>query len=382
MENDPYNNIIFVTLDGFRKDKIDYCPKLKSFRDNSIYFTNMITAAPYTFAAHHAIFSGMYPSRNGLDSYYNMFKFKKNEITTITEILKERGYYTSCDIISEVVIPIKDFDEVNIFDEKTVDFKKRHSEIIHRLSQKEKFFVFLHYTEPHKKYVVGIVQKFKDSENKDEYFQSKEENDKKYTSHMEELDRYVSTILDAINKSQISSNTTIIFQADHGTAIGERNGEMFYGVFVYDYTSNVFSMIYIPGGPKKKIHTQCRTLDLFSTIAEMAGYPLDKIDSKVQGKSLFPIIDGHENKDREAFIETGGLYGPWPSPKKHNVFAVRVNEKKLIYNDTPETWEFYNLKTDPKELNNLYDEQSDEINYFKQRLSSYLKENNISTNIS
>ena len=129
----PFKNIIFVTLDGYRKDKLDLCPNLKAHVEDSIYFENMITVAPYTLAAHHSIFSGMYPSRNGVNAYYNMFKFKKNEIATIPEILKEQGYYTSCDIINDVVIPAKGFDEVNIFDEKTVNFKKRHTELITKL---------------------------------------------------------------------------------------------------------------------------------------------------------------------------------------------------------------------------------------------------------
>jgi len=130
---DPFQNIIFITLDGYRADKLSLCPILKSYVDKSISFSNMITVAPYTLAAHHAIFSGMYASRNGVNAYYNMFKFKKNEITTLPEILQKQGYYTSCDIINDIVIPTKGFDEVNIFDEKTVDFKKRHREIIHEL---------------------------------------------------------------------------------------------------------------------------------------------------------------------------------------------------------------------------------------------------------
>ncbi len=57
----PFKNIIFVTLDGYRKDKLDLCPNLKTHVEDSIYFENMITVAPYTLAAHHSIFSGMYP---------------------------------------------------------------------------------------------------------------------------------------------------------------------------------------------------------------------------------------------------------------------------------------------------------------------------------
>jgi len=381
MSSNPFNNIIFVTLDGYRKDKLDICPFLQSYVSSSIFFTNMITVSPYTLAAHHAIFSGMYPSRNGVNAYYNMFKFKKNEITTLPEILKEQGYYTCCDIINDVVIPTKGFDEIKIFDEKTVNFKKRHSELIRSLSKKDKFFLFLHYTEPHKTYVIDIIQKYKDKQNKDEYFNSKEDNDKRYSSYMPELDQYVSEIISTIKSSGISDKTTVIFQADHGTAVGEMDGEMFYGVFVYDYTSNVFSSIHIPNHKPKVISTQCTVLDLFPTIAEMASFPENKIDPKVQGKSLFPIINGVEKEEREAFIETGGLYGPWPSPKKHNVFGIRSNGKKLIYNDTPETWEFYDLINDPQELKNIYDKNSEEVKKLKTRLYFYLKENNIDTKL-
>ena len=75
MSSNPFNNIIFVTLDGYRKDKLGICPFLQSYVSYSIFFTNMITVSPYTLAAHHAIFSGMYPSRNGVNAYYNMFRF-------------------------------------------------------------------------------------------------------------------------------------------------------------------------------------------------------------------------------------------------------------------------------------------------------------------
>lgn len=49
-------NIILINLDGFRKDKIDNCLTLKSLKENSYYFSNMNTVAPYTFASLHSVF--------------------------------------------------------------------------------------------------------------------------------------------------------------------------------------------------------------------------------------------------------------------------------------------------------------------------------------
>jgi len=141
-------------------------------------------------------------------------------------------------------------------------------------------------------------------------------------------------------------------------------------------------MIHIPGFEPHLISSQCQNIDFFPTIAEMISFPKDNLDPRLQGKTLFPLIEETEKIERPSFIETGGLYGPWPSPKKHNVFAIRFNRKKLIFNDTPETWEFYDLDTDPNEEKNVYDEESNEIKILKSKLIAHLESNNVQTKIS
>jgi len=225
MESLKDYNIVLINIDGFRKDKIDLCPTLKSLKENSIYFSNMYTVAPYTFAAIHAIFSGTYPSTNGVNAYYNIFKFKKDEFITIPQFLKECGYYTCCDIISESVLPKQGFEEWNIFDEQTVNFPQRHSELIKKLAKKEKFFLFLHYTEIHKHLVRAIVSKYKQESNDDEFFQSQKENNDRFDSYLPSCDNYVQSIISALKASGIYEKTILIFFTDHGTSIGEKKGE-------------------------------------------------------------------------------------------------------------------------------------------------------------
>lgn len=374
-------NIILINLDGFRKDKIDNCLTLKSLKENSYYFSNMNTVAPYTFASLHSVFSGMYPSTHGVNGYYNIFEFKKNEITSLPEILKKSKYYTACDIISEVVIPKQGFDEWNIFDEESVDFISRHSKLIKKLSKKNKFFLFLHYTEVHKHLVREIIQKENEQENED-FFKSKEKNQKRLNSYLPSCDDYVKAIISSLKESNIYEKTILIIFADHGTSIGEKLGEKFYGVFTYDYTINVFTILHIPNSNPRIIDKQCRTIDIFPTIGEIINqYPFTNLKN-IQGESLFPLIENENSDDREVFVETGGLYGPWPSPNRHNVFCVKYNNKKLIYNDTPQTWEFYDLKNDPNENYNIYEQNLSQIIKYKERLLYYLNLNKIKTNIS
>ena len=373
-------NIILISLDGFRKDKIELSPALKSIKENSYYFSEMNTNVPYTFAAHHVIFSGMYPSRNGVNGYYKIFNFKKDEIITLTQLLKENNYYTVSETLDEAVLPRQGFDEYNLFDEKTVNLKERHVELIKRLSKKEKFFAFLDFTDTHLHYVREIIQKYEKSGNDDEYYKLKKENNEKYEACIPLADDYIAAIKNALDENGLSENTLLIIISDHGTRLGEKYGEKFYGVFVYEGTINILCIMHIPDKSPKLITKQCSTIDLYPTIAELAGAKIKK-KSEIQGESLLNLVENPSAENRAVFVETGGLHGPWPSPEKHNVFCVKINGKKLIYNDTPQTWEFYDLKNDPDELDNKYDEHSKEINDLKKRLIRHFKENKIITKL-
>ena len=263
-------NIILINIDGFRKDKINLCKNLEELKNNSIYFANMNTVAPYTFASLHSVFSGLYPSKHGVNGYYNIFKFK-NEVITFPELLQNNGYFTSYDIIDDSVIPSKGFDEKNIFDEKTVNFKERHSKIISNLASKKKFFLFLHYTETHKHLVDAVIQKYDQESNDDKYFDNIKENDDRFNSYLPYCDDYIKTIIQTLKQEKIYDNTILILFADHGTSLGEKKGEKFYGVFCYDYTINVFCVMKIPGREKQLINDPCRTIDIFPTILDLAN---------------------------------------------------------------------------------------------------------------
>jgi arylsulfatase A-like enzyme len=303
-----------------------------------------------------------------------MFNFKRDKIETLSEIMQKTGHYTSCDIIDDSVVPNQGFDEYNIYDEKTVDFQQRHMELIQRLSKKDKFFLFLHNTETHKKFVRDVIDKEKSSKN---FSYDKKTKKSVYESFLQDTDEYVSLIVNTIKDCNIEEKTVLIIFSDHGTSLGEKDGEQFYGTFVYDYTINVFCIMHVPGMGSDIIDKQCRTIDLLPTIGELVNAKFNKQKEKIQGESLFPMIQDKNTQEREVFVETGGLYGPWPSPKKHNVFCVRKNNKKLIYNETPKTWEFYDLESDPKELNNIYDEESQLEQSYKEILYRYLKDNSI-----
>ena len=373
-------SIVMINLDGLRKDKIEKCPTLKKIKNENTYFSKMISVSPYTLAAHHSIFSGLYPSQNGVDAYYHMFRFK-DDIKTFPEILNEHGYFTKADVISENIIPKRGFDEVSTFDEKSTDFSFRHSEIIKKMAEKEKFFLFLHYEGVHSKLLADIMEKYDPKENEDEYFKNIEENNNRYDSYLQECEKYVQDISKIVSEISKKKKIIVIWFADHGTSVGERKGEKFYGVYTYDYTINSFCIIEFPSKINKKIDTQCSILDFYPSIMNL--FELNKfMNKKLPGNNLFEWIKDEEKvKEKPIFVETGGLYGYWPSPKKHNIFCVRYNDLKLIYNDSNLSWEFYDLISDPKEKNNMYNETDLKICELKEKLINFLKLNKIKNNL-
>ena len=154
------------------------------------------------------------------------------------------------------------------------------------MSKKDKFFLYLHYTEQHKNLVeelnkITTHDEYRKSKKKmsthldDPFFDQRKENEKRYDSYMPDLDNYVKTILGTISECGIQDKTILIFHADHGTSLGEKRGEKFYGVFTYDYTIKVFSFIKVPGKMPQKIDLQCSTgsTGLLRAWTEISGSP-------------------------------------------------------------------------------------------------------------
>ena len=140
-------NVIFITMDGARVDRIIKGKNYLKLIKNSSFFSKTITYAPYTIAAMHAIFSGTYGNKNGVNSYWSTPKFKKEKYKTLTSYLKDAGYVTIGDVINSLVLPKIGFDELVIHDELKDDLTERHKGLLDRVkkinNEGKDFFLYL-----------------------------------------------------------------------------------------------------------------------------------------------------------------------------------------------------------------------------------------------
>ena len=346
-----------LMIDGVRSDAIDKVPFYQQLKKESVFFHNMITYAPYTIGALHALFSGIYGNLNGVNGYYKGYNFDKEHCLTLAQYLQENGYYTETDSLGESVIPPQGFSKYRTHDEFKIDFLKRHTEILHQIKDKKPFFLFLRYGTIHINMVNNFIKKYTDFD--EEYFKNKYKNFKSYIKWVEDSGEYLKSILDKIKEFGMYDNSIILIFTDHGASTGDKIGEKAYGVYLYDYTLRCFLYIIGNGFPKgKEIKELVRSVDMLPTLLDILKIKEKTGYKPIQGKSFLPFIHG-KTDERLAYSETGGLGGPTPSPEKHNVFAVRTNKWKLIYNETSKERELYDIESDKEEKNNLAGKKSD-----------------------
>ena len=126
-------NLIFITIDGARQDRIINGENFQKLISNNTFFPKVITYAPFTIAAMHAVFSGVYGFKNGVNSYWSSPNFKKNLYKTLPKYLQDEGYATFGDSINKLILPPSGFEELNIHDELHDDLTKRHKLLLEKM---------------------------------------------------------------------------------------------------------------------------------------------------------------------------------------------------------------------------------------------------------
>ena len=349
-------NIIIILIDGGRLDRALKSKVFTDISSKSVFFSQTITYAPHTIAAMHAVFSGSYGTRTGTNSYWSTFKFKKQKFKTLTEYLHDENYYTYADVINELVIPKQGFDDFFIHDELKDDLSLQHKDLLKTMKKRnddgQNFFLYLHYSNIHTGIMNDVLKVYNNSSK--EFFDNKEQNEKRYDILFDNAEKYLKSIIDEIKKLKLDDDSLILIMSDHGISIGEKFGERAYGAFCYDYTLRTFTYFLSEEFTSREITQQIRTIDFMPTILDFLKIPFDNNYEKIDGTSLIPLIQGVSIPEQIAYSETGNPFDKNEPPKEPNIKSVRTSKWKLILNQYDDSKELYNLELDPNEEKNLF----------------------------
>jgi arylsulfatase A-like enzyme len=176
-----------------------------------------------------------------------------------------------------------------------------------------------------------------------------------YLACIAAVDKSVGRILDFLKESGLDSNTIVIYTSDQGFYLGEHG--WFDKRWMFEQSYRTPLIIEWPGvtKPGSVNNDMVSNLDYAETILEMAGV---KVPEDMQGRSMVSILKGHTPSDwrKEHYYH----YYEYPAVhmvKRH--YGISTERYKLIhyYYDIDE-WELFDLKNDPMEMKNVYDDPS------------------------
>ena len=164
-----------------------------------------------------------------------------------------------------------------------------------------------------------------------------------YDGEIAWVDQHVGRLIDRFREAGLLDSTVVVVLSSHGTGFfehkmkGQRNN-------LFDELIRVPLVIRYPQRvpPGQRFKEQCRTIDVFPTIADLIGHPMPA----AMGRTLAPLFIGQSIDTRgtkeTAFSELC-LYG-------QNIQAIRQPERKTIWFVEADRGQVYDLVADPGEL--------------------------------
>jgi arylsulfatase A-like enzyme len=173
---------------------------------------------------------------------------------------------------------------------------------------------------------------------------------KKYLRCVKGVDDNVGRILDYLDESGLAKNTVVVYTGDQGFFLGEHG--LYDKRFMYEEALRMPFLVRWPGRIRPGSTSECMILnvDFAPTILEAAGV---QPHPEMQGRSFVQLLQGKTPVNWRKSMYYRYYYSHFET-EPH--FGVRTYEYKLICFNRIDQWELYDLKRDPAEMNNVYDD--------------------------
>lgn len=170
-----------------------------------------------------------------------------------------------------------------------------------------------------------------------------------YMRVIHSVDRNVGRVIEYLREHGLLENTMIVYTSDQGFYMGEHG--WFDKRFMYEESFRTPLLVYLPGGKHGVVSEMVQNIDYAPTFLEAAGA---KVPSDIQGRSFLPLLQGRKPSGWRQSL----YYHYYEYPAEHSVcrhYGIRTKRYSLMhfYNDI-DSWELYDLKTDPEQMNNIY----------------------------
>jgi len=401
-------NVILLSFDTLRADRLGALghsrpttPNLDLFARKGVLFTQAVTSSPWTWPAHHSLFTGLYPSAH-LDQIGDAYFCYAN--SSLPHVMAENGYFTvgitGAGVMGHAFEFNKGFHRFTEFESFINDVDPTKSwehedgtpkifeDAINWLEANHdlRFFMFMHNYECHDPFE---DTRFVLPEHKGSLIETRKA---LYDGDIRRLDDFFGRFIEKLSSLNLLSNTIIIVVSDHGEEMHDHFTEeerirlrpekpvpqifaLGHGHSVYDEILRIPVAFHIPGTQPKKtiIENQISIIDIMPTILDCLSIPFE---GHIQGRSLLNLMKTGEREDNPPAISE---YLNWGPEQK----AVRMNGYKYVYTENPEKeayfaniprYAFFDLTKDPEEKNNIYYQKKELAREYHNILEQTLEE--------
>lgn len=350
------DSVLLITIDTIRADRIGAygaaqaeTPNLDRLARAGILYENAYAVAPLTLPAHASLLTGAYPPEHGVRN--NGIHALAEDWETLPEILTAEGVRTAAVVAATVLDRRYGLAQgFEVYDDEMR--AERSSSLaaaaaverpagavteaamgwLNGLGGDERFFLWVHYFDPHAPY--APPEPYRDRF------------DEPYDGEIAYVDSEIGRLLRHPRLAG-DDRLAVVVIGDHGESLGE-HGEMTHGMLTYDATLRIPWIVKPAGGPRgERRQRRIDQVDLFPTVLAMMGF---RPPDPGKGRDLLAASDAaaaDNDEPRPLYAET---WVPFYTYGWAKLRTLRVGSMKYIDAPAPE---LYDLERDPDESANL-----------------------------
>ncbi len=183
------------------------------------------------------------------------------------------------------------------------------------------------------------------------------------------VDAQIGKVIKGLDELGLADNTIIVLWGDHGFHLGDL------GIWTkhtnYEQANRIPIFMIAPGvaQPGSSTKQPAETVDIFPTLAELAGLPAPKGPQPIDGVSLVPVLKNPSARVREH------AYHAYPKRKLGR--AIRTERYRLVEWRNPDEpvsaaeYELYDYQADPNETRNHAAEKPELVKQLAGVLATY-----------
>jgi arylsulfatase A-like enzyme len=388
------SNVIVITVDTLRARNLgiygyerNTSPHIDRLGREGAVFLNAFSNTSWTIPSLASLFTSRHATQHRTVQPRSSLP---GALPYLPEMLRERGYRTATFIQSAYPLLTMGFARGFELMERPANYKTKQILKWIRQQKRERFFLWVHYSEPHTPYTPSagfdrlfVRESWKDNRDTARYWNRREceaaydssEDAARmrmgfYDARIRESDVHVGKIMAELKELGLADETLIILSADHGEEFFEHRG-CDHGQTLYDEVLHIPLIVRHPGvvPPGTRVAEQVRLVDIMPTVLDALEVPEPP---GIVGRSLLPLARGVggdrpllggflSNTEQAVVIRHQGMK-----------YVFSPNRTALRQKHKQENEELYDLRTDPEERMNLVALGHPRLEHLRQKAKRWL----------